>query len=219
MPLTDRLRARHHGLWQKVVAHPFVEEMGDGTLPTEKFRAYFIQDYIFVRDLVSLVALGVSKAPDLDAAGRLNRFLAGILDPENDLFVRAFGALGVSKEAYASAAATPTTRAFGDFLLRVGHEGRFEEIVTALYVAEGTYLDWGTRLGADRPPRNEVYQEWVDIHGPAVLGELVRWMGTVVDGAESNGTSSRLDDVFLTALRYEYLFFDSAYCGESWPDE
>ena len=132
---------------------------------------------------------------------------------------RAFGALGVPEEAYASAAATPTTRAFGDFLVRVGHEGRFEEIVTALYVTEGTYLDWGTRLGADRSPRNAVYQEWVDIHGPAVLGELVRWMGTVVDGAESNGTSGRVDDVFLTALRYEYLFFESAYRGESWPDE
>ena len=59
MPLTDRLRARHHGLWQAVVAHPF-------------------------------------------------------------------GALGVSKEAYASAAAPPTTGAFCDFLICDGHEGRFE---------------------------------------------------------------------------------------------
>ncbi len=218
--MTDRLRARHHDLWQRVVAHPFVEEMGGGTLPAEKFRAYFIQDYVFVRDLVSMIALGVSKAPDLDAASRLNRFLSGILDPESDLFVRAFGAFGVSKETYASAAGGPTTRAFGDFLLRVGYEGRFEDIAAALYVTEGTYLDWGTRLAASRSsPRHEIYQEWIDIHGPQVLGELVAWTASVVDAADSTGGSPRIEEIFLTALRYEYLFFEAAYRGERWPDE
>ncbi len=219
MPLTDRLRARHHDLWQRVVAHPFVEEMGSGTLPEEKFRAYFIQDYVFVRDLVSVVALGMSKAPDLNAAGRLNRFLTGILDPENDLFVRAFQAFSVKEETYALAAPTPTTRAFGDFLLRVGYEGRFEDIAAALYVTEGTYLDWGTRLAADTSSRHEIYQEWIDIHGPEVLGELVAWTASVVDGADSTGGSARIDEIFLTALRYEYLFFEAAYRGERWPDE
>ena len=219
MPVTDRLRARHHDLWQRVVAHPFVEEMGNGTLPEEKFRAYFIQDYVFVRDLVSMVALGVSKAPDLDAAGRLNRFLSGILDPESDLFVRAFGAFGVPEETYALAAPTPTTRAFGDFLLRVGYEGRFEDIAAALYVTEGTYLEWGTRLAADKSPRHEIYQEWIDIHGPQVLGELVAWTASVVDGSDSTAGSGRIDEIFLAALRYEYLFFEAAYRGERWPDE
>ena len=26
-----------------------------------------------------------------------------------------------------------------------------------------------------------------------------------------------IDRLFLTALRYEYLFWEAAYCGESWP--
>ena len=220
MALTGRLRARHHDLWQRVVAHPFVEEMGDGTLPEEKFRAYFIQDYVFVRDLVSMVALGVAKAPDLDAAGRLNRFLSGILDPESDLFIRAFDAFGVSEDMYTSATGTPATRAFGDFLLRVGYTGRFEDIAAVLYVTEGTYLEWGSQLAKDTSsPRHPIYQEWIDIHGPQVLGELVEWTRSVVDGADSNGRSGMTEKIFLTALRYEYLFFEAAYRGEPWPDE
>ena len=203
-----------------MVTHPFVTEMGDSTLPAEKFRTYFLQDYVFVRDLVSMTALGMSKAPDFDAAARLHGFLTGILDPENDLFMRAFAALGASEEDYSAASASPTTQAFGDFLKKVGLEGDFEDILTVLYVTEGTYLDWGTRLiESGKRPDNPIYQEWIDLHGPKVLGDLVSWMGDHLDRAVLEPRRPRIETTFLTALRYEYLFWEAAYRGESWPDE
>ena len=203
-----------------MVTHPFVTEMGDGTLPAEKFRTYFLQDYVFVRDLVSMTALGISKAPDFDAASRLHAFLTGILDPENDLFMRAFAALGASEEDYSAAGASPTTQAFGDFLMRIGLEGDFEDILTVLYVTEGTYLDWGTRLiESGKRPDNPIYQEWIDLHGPKVLGELVSWMGDHLDKAGLEARLPRIEKSFLTALRYEYLFWEAAYRGETWSDQ
>lgn len=219
MPLTQELRQTYHALWEKMVTHAFVQEMGDGTLPVAKFRRYFLQDYVFVNDLVAMTALGIAKAPDFGAANQLNQFLTGILNPENDLFVRAFRELGASEEEYTSASASPTTQAFGDFLMRVGLAGDFEEILTILYVTEGTYLDWGTRLlAAGKQPENPVYREWIELHGPHVLGELVGWMGTHLDRAEVGQRRLRIERLFLTALRYEYLFWESAYHGESWPD-
>lgn len=216
--LTKRLRQKHLDLWRRMVTHPFVTEMGDGTLPVEKFRTYFLQDYVFVRDLVSMTALGISKAPDFEGANVLNRFLTGILDPENDLFVRAFEEMGVSEQEYASVEASPTTRAFGDFLMRVGLEGDFDDIATVLYVTEGTYLDWGTRLIEERKrPDNRIYREWIDIHGPQVLGEFVGWLGDHLDGTDGDGRP-RIERVFHAALRYEYLFWEAAYRGEYWPD-
>jgi thiaminase/transcriptional activator TenA len=204
-----------------MVYHPFVVEMGDGTLPGEKFKHYFLQDYVFVADLVSMTAQGISKAPDFDAASRLHSFLTGILDPENDLFLRAFDVLGASEEEYSSASASPTTRAFGDFLVRTGLEGSFEDIITVLYVTEGTYLDWGTRLISEgKKPENPIYQEWIDIHGPAVLGSLVKWMGQYIDRADLSARRSKIDERFHTALRYECLFWDAAYNErQPWPDE
>jgi hypothetical protein len=38
------------------VTHPFVTDMGDGAMPVAKFRDYFIQDFVFVKDLVKMVA-------------------------------------------------------------------------------------------------------------------------------------------------------------------
>ena len=218
MPLTQELRDKYRDLWERMVAHPFVIEMGDGTLPVDKFRRYFLQDYVFVRDLVSMTALGVSKAPDFEAAGVLNSFLTGIVDPENDLFVRAFKELSVPEEEYSAVSTSPTTQAFGDFMMHIGLEGTFEDILTVLYVTERTYLDWGTRLiESGKRPQNPVYREWIEIHGPDVLGELVAWMGDYLDRADLRGRRERAERIFLTALRYEYLFWEAAYHCESWP--
>jgi len=217
--LTEELRQKYKVLWQKMTFHPFIEEMGDGTLPAEKFKRYFLQDYVFVNDLVSMTALGISKAPDFRAASMLNNFLTGILSPENDLFVRAFKELGAPESEYSQASATPTTQAFGDFLMRVGLEGTFEDIITALYVTEGTYLDWGTRLiNEGKRPANPIYMEWIEIHGPDVLGELVSWMGRHLDGADTGNRRAEIERIFHTSLRYEYLFWESAYSGEHWPE-
>ena len=201
-----------------MVMHRFVIEMGDGSLAVDKFRAYFLQDYVFVNDLVAMTALGVSKAPNFTDANMLNHFLSGILNPENDLFLRAFHELGVSEEEYAVVEASPTTQAFGDFMMRVSLEGTFEDILTVLYVTEGTYLDWGTRLiEAGSQPQNPIYREWIDLHGPAVLGNLVGWIGDHLDRVDPEHRRDRIDHLFLTALRYEYLFWEAAYNGEGWP--
>ena len=82
MTLTQELRHQYHDLWHRMVTHPFVVEMGDGTLPVAKFRAYFLQDYVFVHDLVAMTSMGLAKAPTFLAASQLHQFLAGILNPK-----------------------------------------------------------------------------------------------------------------------------------------
>ena len=218
MLLVDKLKTEHRDLWNKVVFHRFVNELGDGTLPTDIFGRYFLQDYVFVNDLVVLTSKGISKSPDFDSASVLNNFLTGILNPENDLFVRFFNELGYAEEQYSIATATPATQAFGDFLVRTGYEGNFDDIATVLYVTEGTYLDWGTRLTEERAePDNSVYKEWIDLHNPSVLGDLVEWLGNYLN-EKAQIDYARASYLFVTALRYEVLFWESAYAADQWFD-
>ena len=109
MSLYRELRSRNQALWEQVVTHPFVEEMGADTLPLEKFQRYFLQDYLFLRDFTRLLALGVAKAPDFSTSRRLARFLAGILDGEEGLFRRSFREWGLTETQYTSTAIGSTS--------------------------------------------------------------------------------------------------------------
>ena len=218
MTLTSDLKAKYCGLWELMTYHRFVSQLGDGSLSPSIFKTYFLQDYVFVNDLVVLAAQALAKAPNLKAAAIFNDFLTGVLDPENDLFMRFFNQLGASEEDYSSVKASPTTQAFGDFLVRTSLEGTFDEIVLVLYVTEGTYLDWGTRLTEEKVnPTNPVFREWIDLHGPEVLGDLVSWLENYINN-DSSISLERADYLFHTALRYEFLFWESAYNDELWFD-
>ena len=218
---TRDLRDRHRRAWERVVVHPFVLELGDGTLPLERFRFYFVQDYIFVKDLVAVMGMAIAKSPDLGAASApINRFLGGVLNPENDLFLRALRALDATAEELTASVASPATQGFCDFVTRVGHEGTFDEIITVLYVTEGTYLEWARRLiEAGRVPDDGFYREWIDLHGPAALGEIVDWMGSHLDSIAPGDRSRRTDWLVRTALAYELMFWEQAHtgAGSEWP--
>jgi thiaminase len=36
------------GAWEKFIKHDFVEGMGQGTLPVERFKEYLVQDYLYL---------------------------------------------------------------------------------------------------------------------------------------------------------------------------
>jgi thiaminase/transcriptional activator TenA len=212
----EGLRQRHHALWERVVTHPFVLALGADTLPLEKFQRYLLQDHIFLRDLVRLVALAVAKAPDLDSARRLTTFLHGVLEGEESLFRDTFRSWGVAPQGDHGTTPAPVTRAFGDHLVRLAYEGGFPSAVAALAVTEGTYLDWATRLvRAGAVPRTPIYRAWVDIHSNPEFAGFVAWLHARLDDiplvlAERQG----LDDVVRTCLRYEAEFWDYAYLGD-----
>mgnify|MGYP001157099644 FL=1 len=219
MTLTSSLKIKYSNLWNSMTHHKFVLELADGSLPENIFKKYFLQDYVFVNDLVTVTSQAITKSPNLSAASVFNNFLTGILDPENDLFLRFFKELGASEKEYSSAKASPTTQAFGDFLVRTSLEGNFDDIALILFVTEGTYLDWGKRLleeGAN--PQNPVYKEWIDLHGPEVLGDLVGWLENHLNN-NSNISKERADYLFHTALRYEFQFWESSYNNELWFDD
>ena len=219
MTLTSSLKIKYSNLWDSMTHHKFVLGLADGSLPENIFKKYFLQDYVFVNDLVTVTSQAITKSPNLSAASVLNNFLTGILDPENDLFLRFFKELGASEKEYSSAKASPTTQAFGDFLVRTSLEGNFDDIALILFVTEGTYLDWGKRLlEEDANPKNSVYKEWIDLHGPEVLGDLVSWLENHLN-KNSNISTERADYLFHTALRYEFQFWESSYNNELWFDD
>ncbi len=216
MSVYRELRDLNQALWEQVVTHPFVEEMGADTLPLEKFKRYFLQDYLFVRDFTRLLALAVAKAPDFPTARRLAAFLAGVLDGEEGLFRRSFREWGLSESQYADTRPAAATKAMGDLLTRVAYEGSFAEILTVLVVTEGTYLDWASRLvETGQVPGSGVAREWVEIHSNADFRDFVEWLfGSLDNMPLTEAEHSSVEELFAVTLRCELAFFEMGYRGE-----
>ena len=58
MALVDQLKKNSGRIWTDATNHPFISELGDGSLAEDKFRRYFIQDYVFVNQLAKVGGLG-----------------------------------------------------------------------------------------------------------------------------------------------------------------
>lgn len=223
MGVTAQLKEKYSSLWGTAIDHRFITELGDGTLSRQRFSRYFVQDYIFINDLVKMAGIAVAKAPDNRSARPIDDFLSAILCAEDALFVDAFKTLEIPETEYLTAKALPTTAAFGNFLVRLAYEGTFIEVCVAMLATEGVYLAWGDRLrdeGADPVSSGsdlgEFYQGWIDLHTDEALGPIVRYLTSAIDQAGANEIP-KLEAIFEQALRYEVAFWDMSYEGESWP--
>ena len=217
MSLSSELKESVGDLWDKTVYHPFVDELGDGSLLEEVFDIYFKQDHIFLKDWIALMAAGVMKAPDFTHARPLASFIHLALGGEEGLFQDYFRERGLSEEQVRYLRPLPTTMAYGGFLRRIAYEGSFHDIVTVLLGIEWPYLEWGKRLESrGAKPGNNYYQTWIDLHAAKELDDFVSWMREVLDGS-TVGHPARLKSLFLSAMRYEYMFWEMAYRGETWP--
>lgn len=220
MGLSDELRAGAGSLWEKVVNHTFVVQLGDNTLPRATFDVYFDQDYLFLKDWSVLLCLAAAKSPDFDAARQLVGFLHTGLAGEEGLFQQAFRERGLSQAQVAGLEYRPTTLHYSGYLRRMAYEGSFLDLITTLLALEWPYMDWAQRLEkAGKRPANFYYQTWIDIHTSPEMTNFVEWLGQTVDAASTTTDDRlRMQNIFRNVLRYELLFWEMACQGEQWPE-
>jgi len=215
MGLSDELQKGVGSLWERVATHPFIIELGEGTLPQEIFDVYFEQDYLFVKELVILRSLAKAKAPDFDDAAR-HLGLGG----EGGLFQQAFRERGLSPQDVVNLEYRPATLHYSSYLRKMAYEGSFIDLITTWLAVEWPYLDWAQRLVAtEKRPENYYYQTWIDLHTNQGMQDLVSWLRHTVDTTPVTlADRVRLQRIFRDVLRYEFLFWEMAYKDEKWPD-
>ena len=85
MTLTEELYESAKDIWAGYHEHPFVNGIGDGSLPIEKFRFYMLQDYLYLYDYAKVFALGVVKAKEPSMIRRFSAFVEDTLGGEMDI--------------------------------------------------------------------------------------------------------------------------------------
>ena len=221
MAVSDTLRQRADRVWRRIITHPFVRGLGDGSLPLDRFTFFLRQDYLFLIDYSRVLAIASAKAPDLDGMRHLAGLMHATLTQEMELHQQYCAGFGISLEALERTQVAPGTSAYTRFLLSVAYEGSITEIAAALLPCEWGYAEIGLELArtGDTSERNR-YAQWICTYAAQEFQDEAAWLRGYLDGLARNPSKAqrrRLEELFLTSCRYEYLFWEMAYHKQRWP--
>ncbi len=216
---TDELRHAAAPIWEADLKHPFVRGIADGTLPTEKFTFYLIQDYLFLLEYSRVFAHGVIKASDEATMAMFARLLDETLNTEMDLHRGYCAKFGLSVAEMETASVAPTTHAYTRHILNVAEAGTLADLVAGVLPCQWGYAEIGTTLAEQGGSPEPLYQEWIDMYASPEflsLGKSLRRLLNNLTVECSRSEKARIKNCFLMSSRYEYLFWEMAYTEEEW---
>jgi thiaminase/transcriptional activator TenA len=197
-----------------MLAHRFLIQTRDGTIPDERFAVWMRQDYLFVEAAIPFIAAMIPRAPRRHwepLAGVL-----GALEKELKLFEERARAVGVALRG------TPpsfTNHAYIQFLLATGQGRSYAEAYTVLYTAEKAYHDSWTVVKRGISSDSK-WQPFVENWAGDAFAQYVTYLEGELDtlaGEVGSAERSRMAELFELTVKYEIAFWEMAATGEGWP--
>lgn len=203
-----------------VLRHPFVRGLTDGTLPVDAFSRYVIQDALYLRDYGRALALCAARAGDTATLRMFCLHAAEAIDAERALHTHLMAELGIDPAAAESAEPSPTCRAYTSFLLGACTLGERHEAFAAVLPCYWIYREVGRALMEQGSP-DARYAAWIATYGGDEFSEAADGAIAACDSALADLGASELERAHGNAVissRYEWMFWDSAWRDERWPD-
>jgi len=215
----DRMWISMQDVFARILAHPFVAGLTDGSLPRDAFGYYVVQDALYLRDYARALALVGVKAPDEESIAMFAAHARGALEVERSLHTGLFREMGITDDEVRATPVMPTTLAYTSYLLRSCHQGSFAEGLAAVLPCYWIYAEVGTRLLVRSSP-DPLYARWIATYGGEEFGKIVADVLALVDRVgESAGDAEQaaMRDHVVTTSRYEWMFWDAGWRRETWP--
>lgn len=219
---SERLHHRAKEIWKRNHTHPFVQAIGDGTLPEKKFAYYLKQDYIYLIDYSKLFALGAIKANNLETMAKFAGILNETLQVEMNLHRNYCKEFGISSEELENTEPTPITLAYTGYMLNAAHHGTLADIVACLLPCAWDYYEIGLLLKEQngKALATNRYAQWIESYSSPEFAEAHKWLAKLLDELTEGLPEKELNKLekhFLMTSRYEYLFWDMVHHEHDWP--
>ena len=214
MSFTSQQIQRVRPLWDRMLAHRFLIETRDGTIPHETFALWMRQDYLFVEASIPFISALLPRAPRKHWEPLTE--VVAMLQKELLLFQDRAAAVGVE---LIDVQPSFTTHAYIQFLMGTAYQANYASAYTVLYAVEKCYHDSWTivKEGLDRAsPWYPFVENWA---GEAFAG-YIAYLGSELDAlAAETGVAARrrMAELFELTVKYEIAFWEMAVTDEGWP--
>ncbi len=220
MALTEKLYEVAKANWDAQLEHPFVKGLGDGSLEEERFKRWVLQDYRYLKEFSRVFAWAVAKADGLDQMGWYAAVLNLTLNTEMQLHREYAARFGLTPDDLEAVPMWPTTRAYTDFLVRTAADGDMADLLAALLPCAWGYVYIGQKLAEGDTPDDQRYSDWITQYSSEEFAQANDWLKAELDRVATGASDekvAKLTELFLTSSRYEWLFWEMCWEGESWP--
>ncbi len=201
MSLSRRLWHDSADLAAAALAHPFVQGLGDGSLPRAAFQGYVAQDAFFLECFARAYALALVRSPDRPTLEAFADLVAGVREE-----LRLHGAYaqewGVDLDGVVPG---PATTAYTDFLLATAALGGVGQTCAAMVPCMRLYAHLGRSLDVRRAGP---YASWVATYADPAFEQLAASLERLLDRHADD--TPRTAAAYRRAMELEVAFFDAA---------
>jgi thiaminase/transcriptional activator TenA len=186
---------------EKILAHRFVQGLGDGSLPVAGFKSYVAQDAYFLDAFARAYAFCLAHGTSRDDLFGFSELIAGVLE-ELKLHKSYTEKLGVSLDGVTP---LPATKAYVDFLLGNARQGDLGETIAGMTPCMRLYAFLGQTLAQkDVAP---AYADWVKTYSDPGFEALAVRLEELLDQHAADSPAVRAN--YRRAMELEYGFFDA----------
>lgn len=200
--------------WDAYTQHPFVMQLGDGSLAQPCFLHYLKQDFLFLKQYARAYALAIYKAHTLADMRKALPSVHALLDSEINHHVAYCSNWGLTEADLEAEDEDFGTVAYTRYVLDAGMTGDLVDLYAALAPCSIGYAEIGRLLANDENTivEGNEFASWIDLYSGSEFQQSVADSAQHFDQllADIDINSQRgqyLVKVFKTATRMEVAFW------------
>ena len=201
--------------YRKILQHPFINELMDGTLDRKKFEFYIQQDAIYLTEFAKILSIASSKLNKPEHISALLYFAKNTIQVEQALHESFFKEYSVNTLAEAS----PACLFYTSYLHRQSTNAPIEVTLAAILPCFWIYREVGNFILENQTNGMNPYQKWIDTYGSIEYSTDVDQAIAICDELAENCTEKQrqaMTDTFVMCSKLEWMFWDSAWKLEQW---
>lgn len=202
-----------------ILAHPFVRELGEGTLDRDIFLRYIVDDAHYLAMFSRALATVAARWPTPEGAAAIARFAAGAVDAERELHASLLAEGGLNIDDLQTEP-TPTCLAYMNTLQSDASLAPVAVAMAGLLPCFRIYAEVGGHLAGVLAERSDhPYAAWLSMYGDPAFAEETRRAEELVNEQARTNTAplDAMHAAYARAARFEWMFWDASYRGERWP--
>ena len=206
-------------IYQAILAMPFVQELEQGSLDRAIFQHYIIQDGIYLGEFARTLAIISAKAPHPDMQLEFAGSVKEAIVVERALHENFFAKFGIRAEDALATEPSPTCLNYTNFLLATAFQHSFAVTVAAVLPCFWIYWEVGKHIHQRANTQANPYQQWIDTYVDPDFEASVNYVIQVADKSAEQASATELalmNQVFVRASQFEWMFWDSAERLEQW---